>query len=122
MDFQQRVREEKRDLDSRLERLYVFIAGDSASLFQALPPAEQSRLRQQAKAMAEYSEILGLRIDAFNPPKAASHPDVPRPCNDLLIDLAYEVCQAIERCGASPELTHASMLAADLHTYLRKPV
>jgi len=54
--------------------------------------------------------------------KAAGHPDVPRPSNEELIELAYQVCLAIERCGASPELTHAVMLASDLHTYLRKPV
>ena len=47
--------------------------------------------------------------------KAASHPDVPRPSNDELIELAYQ------QCGASPELTHAVILASDLHTYLRKP-
>ena len=53
--------------------------------------------------------------------KAASHPDVPRPSNDELVELAYQVCLAIEQCGASPELTNAVILASDLHTYLRKP-
>ena len=53
--------------------------------------------------------------------KAASHPGVPRPSNDELVELAYQVCIAIEQCGASPELTNAVMLASDLHTYLRKP-
>jgi hypothetical protein len=52
--------------------------------------------------------------------KAASHPDVPRPSDAELIELAYQVCIAIEQCGASPELTNAVMLASDLHTYLRK--
>ena len=53
--------------------------------------------------------------------KAASHPDVPRPSNEELVELAVQVCYAIERCGASPELTHAVTLASDLATYLRKP-
>jgi hypothetical protein len=53
--------------------------------------------------------------------KAPSHPDVPRPSNDELVALAIEVCYAVERCGASPALTHASSLANDLVSYLRKP-
>ena len=53
--------------------------------------------------------------------KAASHPDVPRPSNDELIELALQVCYAIEECGASLALTRAVGLASDLHTYLKKP-
>jgi len=53
--------------------------------------------------------------------KAASHPDVPRPSNDELVEMALQVCYAIERCGASVNLTKASILASDLHTYLLKP-
>ena len=53
--------------------------------------------------------------------KAASHPDVPRPSNDELIKLAIALCNAIERCGASPELTEAVCRASDLLTYLVKP-
>ena len=52
--------------------------------------------------------------------KAVSHPSVPRPSNAELVELAYQVCVAIEACGASPALTHAVTLASDLHTYLRK--
>jgi hypothetical protein len=54
--------------------------------------------------------------------KAASHPGVPRPSNEELIELAMRVCYAIEECGASPELTSAVSLASDLLTYLQKPV
>lgn len=122
MDFQDRVRAEKRDLDEKIDRLRSFIAGEENSVYQSLPTAEQVRLRLQIKAMIDYSEMLGLRIEAFAVPKrAASHPDVPRPSNDELVSLSYDLCLAIEQCGASPELTHASMLASDLHTYLRKP-
>lgn len=53
--------------------------------------------------------------------KAASHPDVPRPSNEELENLALKVCHAIECCGTSPELTYAVSLAADLHTLLCKP-
>lgn len=54
-------------------------------------------------------------------PKAPSHPDVPRPSDEQLVELASGVCTAIEACGASAELTHAVTLASDLATYLRKP-
>lgn len=54
-------------------------------------------------------------------PKAASHPDVPRPTDAMLLAMASDVCAAIEACGASSELTHAVTLASDLRTYLAKP-
>ena len=54
-------------------------------------------------------------------PKAASHPDVPRPSNAELVALAGGLCAAIEACGASPELTRAVTLASDLRAYLEKP-
>lgn len=52
--------------------------------------------------------------------KHSGHPDVPRPSNDELVALAAEIVSAIERCGASPELTHAVTLANDLGCYLKK--
>lgn len=52
---------------------------------------------------------------------APSHPDLPRPSNEELIELATELCHAIECCGASVELTKAVTLASDLLTYLKKP-
>lgn len=54
-------------------------------------------------------------------PKHPSHPDVPRPSDAELVELARGLCHAIEACGASPELTHAVTLASDLHWYLQKP-
>lgn len=52
--------------------------------------------------------------------KHPGHPDVPRPSNDELVRLASELVQAIERCGASPDLTGAVTLASDLVCYLKK--
>jgi len=52
---------------------------------------------------------------------APSNPDVPRPSDAALVELARGVCLAIERCGASPELTDALTLASDLRAYLSKP-
>ncbi len=52
---------------------------------------------------------------------APCHPAIPRPDNAALVFLAQEVVTAIERCGASPELTRAVALASDLKTYLQKP-
>lgn len=49
------------------------------------------------------------------------HPDVPRPSDAELVELAIGVCRAIEACGASPELTHAVTLASNLVAYLQKP-
>lgn len=54
-------------------------------------------------------------------PKHPSHPDVPRPSDAELVELARGVCHAIEACGASPELTRAVTLASDLVAYLQKP-
>lgn len=59
---QQRVVDEKTDLDDKCAKLASFIGGP---VFIGLPDPEQSRLRQQAHAMAAYSLILGDRIAAF---------------------------------------------------------
>lgn len=55
------------------------------------------------------------------PPKHPGHPDVPRPSDAELVQLARGVCRAIEECGASRRLTHAVTLASDLVAYLGKP-
>jgi hypothetical protein len=71
---------------------------------------------------AELSEVLSSHLGKPRElPKAPSHPDVPRPSDDELAELALQVCYAIEACGASTELTKAVCLASDLHTYLKKP-
>lgn len=62
LQFQQRVVEEKAELDAKLDRLTTFLADAKV---QALSNEEQVRLRQQAEVMAHYSAILGERIAAF---------------------------------------------------------
>lgn len=59
---QQRVVEEKAELDDKIEKLTAFIAG---GLFKTLPSDECSRLTRQRVAMLDYSRILGARIEAF---------------------------------------------------------
>ena len=59
---QQRVLDEKREPDDRLQKLVAFF---STPIFHGLPESEQIRLERQAVAMRTYSEILGERIAAF---------------------------------------------------------
>jgi len=59
---QQRVIDEKGELDQRRKKLESFY---STSLFHSLPESEQSLLLRQGVAMRNYSEILGERIAAF---------------------------------------------------------
>lgn len=59
---QQRVLDEKRELDDRLQKLVAFF---SNPIFHGLPESEQIRLERQAVAMRTYSEILSERIAAF---------------------------------------------------------
>jgi division protein CdvB (Snf7/Vps24/ESCRT-III family) len=68
--YQQRVVEEKKALDTKLEALEKFIATPAS--FGALPGDEQFRLKQQRNAMQAYANILGQRIGAF--PAAAPAP------------------------------------------------
>jgi hypothetical protein len=60
---QQRVIDEKAELDERREKLGVFIKENP--IFQDLPAEERERLVRQESCMAEYSAILGERIAAF---------------------------------------------------------
>jgi hypothetical protein len=60
--YQQRVVEEKADLDAKLERLCNFCWGPQ---FDALPVMERERLNLQRHTMTTYSAILGARIAAF---------------------------------------------------------
>lgn len=61
-DFQQRVVDEKKELDEKREKLAAFFTG---SIFPTLPVEERVRLERQLDAMNEYSSILGERIAAF---------------------------------------------------------
>jgi hypothetical protein len=60
--YQERVIEEKRELDVKRENLERFING---AIFLSLPPDEQERLRSQRYFMNGYSEVLGRIIEAF---------------------------------------------------------
>ena len=60
--YQERVVDEKRDLDEKLSKLAAF---GTTPLFTALTPDEQGRLNRQHTVMEEYSRILGERIAAF---------------------------------------------------------
>lgn len=64
---QQRVVDEKRELDGKLVALNRFIGTpqERNTLFCSLPAAECERLHAQRRAMVEYSNILGDRIAAF---------------------------------------------------------
>lgn len=60
--YQQRVVDEKRDLDDKIAALDKFISG---GFFQTVPSEEQARQRVQLDAMRVYSSILNMRINAF---------------------------------------------------------
>jgi hypothetical protein len=60
--YQQRVVDEKQELDGRIEKLMAFL---SSGLFSMLGEGEQSRLRIQLHAMQTYGAVLGERIVHF---------------------------------------------------------
>ena len=60
--YQQRVVDEKDELDAKRDRLRAFFGTD---LYRELDPTEQSRLNRQLEAMTLYSNILEERIAAF---------------------------------------------------------
>jgi hypothetical protein len=61
-DYQQRVVNERADLDQKIAALQDFISGER---FVNVREAEQERLKKQFNAMREYSRILGERIVGF---------------------------------------------------------
>ena len=61
---QQRVVDEKAELDKKAHALSHFIG--HSQIFETLDPAEQERLKEQNDVMWQYSEILGARIAAFS--------------------------------------------------------
>jgi hypothetical protein len=60
--FQQRVIDEKKELDEKLQRLGAFFDNET---FNGLPEDERIRLKRQESLMQAYSEVLGERIAAF---------------------------------------------------------
>lgn len=61
--YQQRVVDEKTELDKKIHALVAFVKNDAR--FLQLAPEEQERLIEQNDVMQKYSEILGSRIAAF---------------------------------------------------------
>lgn len=61
-DYQQRVIQEKQELDEKISKLKDFICGDK---YNTLPVSEQNRLTKQLEYMEGYSEILNERIKNF---------------------------------------------------------
>jgi hypothetical protein len=59
---QQRVVDEKTELDDKLGKLVKFYDTD---IYAKLDEAERVRLSRQGQVMSEYSDILGQRIAAF---------------------------------------------------------
>ena len=59
---QQRVADEKTELDNKREKLTQFFGTE---IFSKLPEDEALRLNKQVAIMADYSNILGERIAAF---------------------------------------------------------
>jgi len=62
LPYQERVIEEKRELDEKLDRLRVYMGSPA---FTSVPTDEQARMGEQASFMAGYSRVLGARIAAF---------------------------------------------------------
>lgn len=65
LPHQQRVVDEKTELDKKATALSEFIG--NSHIFPTLDPAEQERLKEQNDVMWQYSEILGARIASFAP-------------------------------------------------------
>lgn len=59
---QERVMDEKNQLDEKREKLATFIGGDG---FKHIPAEERARLIEQYGVMTRYSNILRERIRAF---------------------------------------------------------
>lgn len=59
---QQRVIDEKQELDGKLAKLNIFL-GDP--VFEGLPLKDQELLKQQSGVMQAYSNILANRIARF---------------------------------------------------------
>lgn len=62
---QQRVVDEKADLDGRITKLEAFIGGPGMATFLNLPADEQERMGRQLALQRELSAVLGERIAAF---------------------------------------------------------
>lgn len=61
-EYQQRVVEEKKELEGKLSRLLAFLSGNAV---KELPLRERILLELQASVMEQYSSILAKRIADF---------------------------------------------------------
>jgi hypothetical protein len=62
MEYQQRVKQERQELDKKIESLTAFIGTPT---YHEMDPHDQFLLRLQLVSMSEYSWILGERIARF---------------------------------------------------------
>lgn len=62
-DFVKRMQEEKRTLDSKIQRLSQFLSAQSNEGYPDISTDELFLMGQQLAHMVEYSRILGKRID-----------------------------------------------------------
>jgi hypothetical protein len=62
--YQERVVQEKKELDEKIEKLNDFVYG-STEIYPNLKFEERVRLKMQLGYMKEYSKILGERIADF---------------------------------------------------------
>lgn len=60
---QQRIVDEKLELDAKVKALSDFIQGNK--IWDSLPQEEKDRLFEQYGIMCNYSDVLGRRISAF---------------------------------------------------------
>ncbi len=60
--YQELVIEEKKELDKKRHKLSEFF---KTGFFKGMPVADQSVMRDHLKAMTDYSECLGKRIESF---------------------------------------------------------
>lgn len=68
---------------------------------------------QAAKTEALERQVAGC-ANCFKPGSECRHGDAGEASGTDISERVREICHAIERCGASPELTHAVTLASDL--------
>ena len=60
--YQQRVIDEKTELDEKISKLQLFISSEK---FSQVKPEEQERLVRQHGFMIQYSNVLKERIEKF---------------------------------------------------------
>lgn len=60
-DWQQRIINEKKELDERIEKLKLFIATNEK--FKELQPRKRALLVEQLEVMRTYSDILAARLE-----------------------------------------------------------